>query len=339
MQAWSQRRWKPDRGGANVVVVQAELARAAMISALLAACSAAPRSAQPHERAHGVSGRVVDETGAAVAGAEVMVCATDCAQEIEDVLAGELTIEQAVGAASSPRVGYASSRPDGLFTVAVAASPDLDAVVAAPGHETVPWRPAFGSSIMLRRTFDVEIEPWCRDRLCPHGAFVLYAGRRLPTRVALPAGEQELDIRSDWYEPGEMQAHTKITVSPTPNQRVRVVLAPTGTGQTITGMLRDRTSSGDVVDVEVEVVCAGGWSRRGRLDHRDGFEVDDVPPPPCVVTALIEDQPDYPVRHPQFPRPRLKWGPSVEVERLPAKGIVLERTCVSSLAGGVKGCD
>jgi hypothetical protein len=289
-----------------------------------------------------LSGRVVDEWGAPIAGAEVMVCADvdPCGFAFHHGVASPGSIASLARTATRPSwsadsYAVVATRSDGTWTARIAlirtsgfGGNDVHAVVTAPHREMVEHRTnegaprPLGADIRLRPASTLDVDPQCNRGPCtgpidvgvsPHRP---YPGRHLE-RLA-PGGYRVL-VRENRNEPGERRGTAVIETTYTPRAlRIPVALQLAGTGKSIRGTVK----LGGAASIGVVARCFGPLLggrpidepvyRSTRTDASGGFELRDVGPPPCVVELS-----GYPVGRSAYSDAHVK------VDSLPATGIAL----------------
>ncbi len=298
----------------------------------LVACAGAPHTSSDTRT---LSGRVVDEHGAPIAGAEVLLCTYHslCDSVKTEVVATSdslVEIGERLGAAS-PRSTYGVTRTDaaGRWSLRTPVADPVNvasrpaALVTAIDRE-IAALPAsdVARDVTLRPAAPLDLDLHCGTAPCL--TEVTITGDPLARRgthfAHLESGHHAFDVIANHNRAGEMYGHVEIDVSAVA-RRVPVELAPTGTGFAITGKV-----SGCAADARLVVArCGTGGSARYRYTSpRSGvFEIDDVPSPPCTVA--VTGDPGY--WHRDRARPRPPNSDIVEhdvtVSHLPASGLEL----------------
>ncbi len=298
----------------------------------LVACAGTPRTSSDTRT---LSGRVIDERGAPIAGAEIVLCTYHslCDSVTSEAVASNDSLVQLAErfGRESPRSTYAvaTTDVDGRWSVRapdpdpVSASP-ATVVVTAPDREIVARPVSVARDAALRRAAPIDLDLHCGATPCPNDVTIM--GDLLASHgthfAHLEPGHHRFTVIVYRDHAGEMIGRVAIEVGEVA-QRVPVDLTPTGTGLAIKG----RVGGCPTADARFIVVrCGTGASARYRyIGLRSGaFEIDDVPSPPCTV-AMTEDL-EY--RHrdgARLRRPNSNIGEDhdVTVSHLPASGLKL----------------
>jgi hypothetical protein len=274
-----------------------------------------------------LSGRVVDEWGKPIAGAEVLVCADfgPCGPVIQQGATSPSSLAELAkaitpGSWSADSFAVALTRSDGTWSARIvpkrrAGDPyEVRAVVTAQHREIVERsenqgapRP-LGDDVRLRPASTLDIDPHCNASSCsgsidvgvsPHRP---HAGTHLER---LAPGGYRVTVVENRNQPGERRGTAVVEATYTPRAlRVPVTLQPSGTGKSIRGTVNLRGQP----PREVSVRCVSGDEpvyRSTKTDVSGAFELRDVGPPPCVVELYVAG------------------NPRVEIKALPATDLVL----------------
>jgi hypothetical protein len=229
-------------------------------------------------------GRIVDETGAPIAGAEVLGCGErmPCTFLYRNAhkSAGSLR-DQIAAMTPPPNVTIATTAADGTWSL----GPSLhDIVVAtAPGREIVQQTVRPGGDVMLRPASSLEIRPRCGRSACA-GKITISLGdydRVDGTRLEhLAPGTYAIDVTENRGLAGERSDRVTVDIGFVAKaQQLDVPLAPSGTGKSIRG-----TAQVDGTPGPVRVIATCGTTvRRADADAKGAFEIKDVGAPPCTV--------------------------------------------------------
>jgi hypothetical protein len=274
-----------------------------------------------------LSGRVIDEWGKPIAGAEVLVCADfgPCGFVIQQAVASPSSLAELAKALtpaswSADSYAVAVTRSDGTWTARIVAKrpagdrPDVRAVVTAQHREIVERsenqgapRP-LGEAIRLRPASTIDVDPRCNGRPCSGSIDVSVSARRpyAGTHLErLAPGGYRITVVENRNQPGERRGTAEFEATYTPRAlRVSVMLQPSGTGKSIRGTVNLRGEP----PREVGVRCGRGDEpvfRSTKTDVSGAFELRDVGPLPCVVELYAAG------------------NPRVEIKALPATDVVL----------------
>lgn len=276
-----------------------------------------------------LSGRVVDESGKPIAGAEVLVCADfgPCGFAIRRGVASPSSLAELATAItpaswSSDSYAVAVTRSDGTWTARIVVKhrprdrPEVRAVVTAQrreiverlAHEAAP-RP-LGDDIRLRPASTLDIDLRCNGGPCTGSIDVgvspreRHAGTHLER---LAPGGYRVTVVENRNQPGERRGTAELEATYTPRAlRASATLQPSGTGKSIRGTVSPRGEP----PREVGARCGGGGGdepvyRSTKTDVSGAFELRDVGPLPCVVELYVAG------------------NPRVEIKTLPATDVVL----------------
>jgi hypothetical protein len=252
-----------------------------------------------------LGGRVVDEVGRPLAGAEVMLCRGD--QPFGTVIwrarttPGTLS-ELARAAAATPSATSPGSYmvvttgADGRWAARLPPHPSyvlpLRAVITAPRREIVErseqqlWLGSMRADIPLRPASSLDVEPICDGIPCD-GEITVSAGRHEGFRgrhiERLVPATYTVDVSAGRNVRGERRGTVVVDVTYTPAAlRVAVALHAPGTGTSIRGIVSPPGGSSRRVTAR----CGDSDDavyRSAQTDASGEFELRDVGPPPCFV--------------------------------------------------------
>jgi hypothetical protein len=279
-----------------------------------------------------LSGRIVDEWGKPLAGAEVVVCSEygPCTSIAHDAMtspakAADLIAKYPKPSWAADTFAVATADRDGRWqgTVAVRMktwNDQMHLVAIAPGREIVersahPLEAStvFAHDIAARPAIAVDLEPMCGGVRCA-GKLSLStsAGRRHEgTHLErLAPGLYTIVVRSN---PGSGERAGKAIVDApfgAKPKRVKIVMAPTGTGKSIRGTVELTRNGAKVDKVHISARCEGSGEvvyRSATSDATGKFEIADAGAPPCTVDL-----------GPAGPDERMSGITSAKVDKLPA---------------------
>ncbi|NVB82945.1 MAG: hypothetical protein HOV81_31495 [Kofleriaceae bacterium] len=299
--------------------------------------------APPPPRSVSVGSRVVDETGAPIADAEVIACIDSPACEIvtRQARTSSASIANMRAAAQSPWDGsytLATTDADGRWSASIAlpvssSSQQLIAVAVAPrrelGYHVAALTDAskFGDFV-LRPATSLDLDARCGKRPCAGKLTMKFTadergldGKHL---ARVPPGSFTIDIVQDAGQPTEHRGSLALDVDFTARKlRRKVVLVGVGRGNMIRGTASlVRRGEPEVAGLEVTSTCRGPGGdvyRSTKTDASGAFKLTEVGAPPCFVAV------SYAFRSFEYGRDEEQFfGDSIVVKKLPAAGVKLE---------------
>jgi hypothetical protein len=266
-------------------------------------------------------GRVVDEWGKPIAGAEVLLCDDNgpCRFAMFRGVTWRGTLAGLV--ASLPLVNrnpdhytLTTTRADGSWRARLIVDPQnasdtTRAVVTAPHREIVErtaLRGPLDADIALRPASTLHVEPQCGGTRCAGTIEISLAPyTQVPDShiERLAPATYSVVVYANRNEPGEHRGTAVVEATFTPRAlQITVALQPFGSGLSIRG-------TGGFGNNSVSSTCWGGGveiHRSASTDASGGFELRDVGAPPCVVDSYT-----------------LHSHVRAKVDTLPATGVVL----------------
>jgi hypothetical protein len=244
-------------------------------------------SAKPPAGSIALTGRILDENGKPIAGAEVLACSAvgPCTSVGKRAVTTRGTLAE-LGGKGTVTTTTAS---DGTYRAIVAKSKTwgemIQIVATAPGREVVTRDSedplVLAGDIVLRPASSLDVAFTCDGKPCtgvPRLAISereWFEGEHLEK---LPPGTHTIEAFDDYGKPGERRgtATIDVTYSGLP-QRVTVAAKPIGTGKTIRGTAPPWA--------HVYARCGTGRMifREATADSKGTFKLDDVGPLPCTL--------------------------------------------------------
>jgi hypothetical protein len=284
---------------------------------------------KPFDAPIALSGRIVDEHGMPIAGAEVAVCAGNgpCTSLAYDLATSSSSLAQLAATKKFDPAGMSvrTTAADGKWSATVTRPNDarwsdpLTVLATAPGRE-VAERSAndvtqLGGDLALRPASSLDVDLRCGKAPCTGKQRIALTQYRWfdGTHLEhLAPGVYTIEATVDFGQPGERRGTATVTVTFAGGaQHATIALKPLGTGKSIKGTAKilGRTTKTDGVAVRARCEGKGGTPiyRETKTDAAGAYELRDVGAPPCTVEAAS--------------------GRSIEevkVDKVPADGVTIE---------------
>jgi hypothetical protein len=238
-------------------------------------------------------GTIVDERGAPIAGAEVMLCdeAGPCSWVASLARTDSSTLASLANQVKDPK-GWTivTTKLDGTWHVASQAT-RVGAVITAPGREVraldVQSREELAAPIVLRPASTIDLAAWCDGHACTTPK--LGDGRRIWDGTHLEhvaPGTYHLIVWNDqgskYEKVGAIDLEMPFAVKPL---TARVVLRDTGTKHDIHGTVEipgEQNLEGHGVTVRCTGAAVDTW-RDARTDRKGAFDVPNIGALPCRI--------------------------------------------------------